>query len=250
VRIGDDSFEVLDLPGANPPILLLHEGLGCVGLWRDYPAQLAAATGSRIVAYSRLGFGKSSARRSPYTERFMHEEAQETLPALRKALSLERPVLLGHSTGGSMALLHAAHDAGGVAGVIAMAPLLDVEESNLASIREAKAIFETTPWGKKLARHHDHPIEEVFASWNDTWLAPFWRNWSIAGDLRPIRCPVLAVGGRDDPYSTPRQLDLVQNGLDPAVRLVRLDLEDCGHVPYRDQPEATMAAVVRLVADV
>ena len=244
VEVGGDRFEYAEIPAARdgvPPLLLLHEGLGSVSMWRDFPYQLAAATGARTLIYSRLGYGRSSARRTPWSNRFMHEEARDVLPALREALGLGRPVLVGHSTGASIALLHAAHDLAGVAGVVAMAPLVDVEEGNLASIREAREIFETTAWRAKLARHHDHPIEQVFAGWNDTWLDEGFRDWSIAAELASISCPVLALGGRDDPYSSPRQLELVRDNAAGPVEVVLL--RDCGHVPYRDEPHAVLHAV-------
>ncbi|HET7730187.1 MAG TPA: alpha/beta hydrolase [Usitatibacter sp.] len=248
VALQDGRIEVLDLPGSTPPLLLLHEGLGSVSMWRDFPHQLAAATGSRVVAYSRLGFGRSSARTTPYSNRFMHEEARDALPPLRAALGLDRPILVGHSTGASIALLHAALDVDGVAGVVAIAPLIDVEDGNVESILEARRIFETTAWRARLARHHEHPIEQVFSGWNDTWLDPSFRQWSIVADLAAVRCPILGIGGLDDPYSSPRQLDLIETGARNARRVELLKLPACGHVPYRDQPEAVLAAIAGFAA--
>ena len=248
VELGGDRFEYAEIPashGGVPPLLLLHEGLGSVSMWRDFPEQLAAATGARIITYSRLGHGRSSARRTSWSNRFMHEEARDVLPGLRAALHLDRPVLVGHSTGASIALLHAAHDPHGIAGVVAMAPLIDVEEGNLASIREARRIFETTAWRQKLARHHEHPIERVFSGWNDTWLDESFRGWSIARDLAAIHAPVLALGGRDDPYSSPRQLELVRDRAGGPVEVVLLP--GCGHVPYRDEPERVREEIGRFV---
>jgi len=248
VELGGDRFEYLEITAGRdgvPPLLLLHEGLGSVSMWGDFPYQLAATTGARIVAYSRLGYGRSSARRTPWSNRFMHEEARDVLPGLRAALHLDRPVLVGHSTGASIALLHAAHDPEGVTGIVAMTPLIDVEEGNLASIREARRIFETTPWRQKLARHHEHPIEQVFSGWNDTWLDESFRDWSIAAELAAIRCPVLALGGRDDPYSSPRQLELIRTNAGGPVDVVLLP--DCGHVPHRDEPHAVLGAIAGFV---
>jgi pimeloyl-ACP methyl ester carboxylesterase len=126
-----------------------------------------------------------------------------------------------------------------------MAPLVDVEEGNRASIRQAREIFETTAWRRKLERHHDHPIEQVFSGWNDTWLDDGFREWSIAPDLAAIRCPVLALGGADDPYSSPRQLELVRSHAGGPVEVVLLP--GCGHVPYRDEPHAVLAAIAAFV---
>ena len=244
VEVAGGRYEYVEIPAARdgrPPLVLLHEGLGSVSMWRDFPYQLAAVSGARTLAYSRLGFGRSGARRTPWSRHFVHEEAREDLPALREALGIERPVLVGHSTGGSIALAHAAHDAGGVAGVVAIAPLVDVEPGNLESIREARRIFETTAWSQKLAPHHEHPMEQVFAGWNDTWLDPGFRDWSIAAELRALRCPVLALGGEDDPYSSPRQLELIRENAGGPVEV--LLLPHCGHVPYRDEPQAVLAAI-------
>jgi pimeloyl-ACP methyl ester carboxylesterase len=241
-------FEYLDLPAAHagsPEMLLLHEGLGSVSMWRDFPERLARETGARVIAYSRLGFGRSSPRTAPYTPRFMHEEAQGTLPALRRALDIRRPVMVGHSTGASMGLLHAAHDPLGVAGVVAMAPLIDVEQGNVRSIREAKRLFETTDWPAKLARHHEQPVHAVFASWSDTWLDPEFHHWTIAPDLAAIRCPILAILGEDDPYSTAAQLEALAAHAVHASSVERMTLAACGHAPHREATDAVLAAIAR-----
>ena len=155
VELCGHRLEYVDIPAHQvhrPPLVFLHEGLGSVAMWRDFPAKVAAATGCRIVLYSRYGFGRSSPRREPYTPRFMHEEALEIFPALRTALAIKRPVLVGHSTGASMALIHAGDRRGDVTGLIAMAPLTFVEEFNLESIRRAKTLYETTDMREKLAQ--------------------------------------------------------------------------------------------------
>ena len=246
-RLAAGDIETLDIPGGPAELLLLHEGLGSVSMWREFPAQLADATGARVVAYSRFGFGRSSPRTTPYGLRFMHEEAEEVLPALREALGLARPVLVGHSTGASMALLHAVADPGGVAGVVAMAPFVDVEPGNLASIAQAREQWRTTDWREKLARHHDD-VDAVFRAWNDTWLDPAFARWSIAADLAQVRCPVLALVGDADPYSTPRQLRLVEASITSApVRA--LVLAGCGHVPHREQPAIVLREVAAFLAE-
>ena len=250
VEVPGGRVEVLDLAGSEPALFLHHEGLGSVSMWRDFPHRLAAATGSRVVAYSRLGFGNSSARTTPYTNRFIHEEARDIVPVVRRALGLAAPIHVGHSTGGSIALLHAAHAPDSVAGVVAMAPLIDVEDGNIESIRDARRIFETTAWREKLARHHAHPIEQVFSSWNDTWLEPSFRQWAITGELHAIRCKVLGIVGIDDPYSSPRQLDLLAEGARNAAGIELVKLAECGHVPHRDQPERVVQAISRFAAGV
>jgi len=244
-----EGLETLDIAGASPPILLLHEGLGSVSMWRDFPQVLAQATGCRVVAYSRHGFGRSTARDRPYSPRFIHEEAQEVVPRLRAALGLERPLLLGHSTGASMALVHAADGRWPVAGVVAMAPLTNVQGSNLESIAHARELYRTTDWRAKLARHHDD-VDGVFYGWNDTWLRPDFASWNIVADLRRLQVPVVAILGRDDEYSTPDQLDTIARNVPDPGRFESMLLDDCGHAPHRDQPEAVVAAVRKLLGAV
>ena len=246
IALSGGNVETLDIPGDVPALLLLHEGLGSVSLWRDFPARLAEATHCRVVAYSRFGFGRSSPRTTPYGLRFMHEEAEQVIPELRATLGLAHPVLVGHSTGASMALLHAAAHPGGVAGVVAMAPLIDVEDSNVESIRAAREQWRTTDWREKLARHHDD-VDAVFSAWNDTWLDPAFRRWRITADLARVRCPVLAILGADDPYSTPAQLAALERGA-TGTRVERLVLRACGHAPHREQAGPVLEAIAQFVA--
>ena len=245
----EGRLEILDLPATRPgrpEILLLHEGLGSVSMWREFPQRLAETTGSRVVAYSRHGFGRSSPRTRPWTPRFVHEEALDVIPALRKQMRIERPLLLGHSTGASMGLVHAGADRWPVAGVVAMAPLTDVQQSNVDSIRKARALYEGTDWRKKLARHHDD-VDAVFYGWNDTWLRPDFRSWNLRADLRGIRAPVLAILGRQDEYATPDQVEAIREEARDAASFEFLHLDKCGHAPHRDRPAEVLAAVERLL---
>ena len=242
-------LEYVDIPAHQvhrPPLVFLHEGLGSVAMWRDFPARVASATGSRTVVYSRYGFGRSSPRRAPYTPRFMHEEALEILPALRAALRIERPVLVGHSTGASMALIHAGAAGSDVVGLVAMAPLVFVEEFNLDSIRSARTIYATTEMREKLARYHDD-VDGVFWGWNDIWLHPDFKSWSIAQDLAGIRCPILAILGEDDEYSTPAQVAAIECHAARAASFDFLRLADCRHSPHRDQADVVVEAIARFV---
>ena len=242
-------LEYVDIPAhqvRRPPLVFLHEGLGSVALWRDFPAKVASATGCRTVIYSRYGFGRSSPRQAPYTPRFMHEEALEILPALREALAISKPVLVGHSTGASMALIHAAQPAFDVGGVVAMAPLVFVEEFNLDSIRSARSAYATTNMREKLARYHDD-VDAVFWGWNDIWLHPDFKAWSIEGDLAGIRCPILAILGEDDEYSTPRQVAAIERQAVDAAEFDYLKLADCRHAPHRDQPAIVVEAIAGFV---
>lgn len=249
VEVGGATLEYIDLPASRPglpEIVLLHEGLGSVTMWRDFPAVLAAATGCRTIAYSRRGFGRSSARVDPYGPRFMHEEALETLPRLRHRLGIARPLLVGHSTGASMALIHAGAGLGHVAGVVAMAPLTTVEDSNVESILAARRHYETTDWREKLARHHDD-VDSVFYGWNDTWLRPEFRAWNILSELAGIRCPVLAILGEDDPYSSAAQVEAIATNAPSSAQVRILRILECGHAPHREKPDVVIPAIVALV---
>jgi pimeloyl-ACP methyl ester carboxylesterase len=230
-------------PGA-PPLVFLHEGLGSVAMWRDFPARVAARTGCAALVYSRLGYGKSERRPAPYAPDYMHREALETLPALLDALDIEAPVLVGHSDGASIALIHAGARIRRVAGVVAMAPHVFVEEISVASIAAAREAFATTDLRSRLGRYHDD-VDGAFRGWNEAWLLPEFRDWSIAEFLPRIPCKVLAIQGEEDEYGTMAQLDAIRR-LVPDV--ATLALPRCHHTPYRDQPEATLAAIADFVA--
>ena len=234
---------------AAPQIVFLHEGLGSLAMWKDYPAALCAAAGARGLVFSRPGYGRSTP--GPADERwqvdFMHRQAHELLPALLAALGVtSRPWLFGHSDGGSIALLYAAEFADRVAGVIAVAPHLFVEDVSITSIAAARDAYRTTDLLARLARYHDDP-DSAFYGWNDIWLDPAFGAWNIEDCLPAIRCPVLAVQGYDDEYGTMAQIDHVARGA-PHARLVKLHA--CGHSPHRDQPAALTAAVVKFMTAV
>lgn len=240
------KLEYRDIPATDPgrpPIVLLHEGLGCVAMWRDFPQKLAAATGCRVVAYSRPGYGGSDPYPEPRTPRYMHREGQEILPALLAELGIEKPVLVGHSDGGSITLIFAGSYPEAALAIAVMAPHEFVEEETLAGIRAARTVWEATDWPAKLARYHrDAP--QVFSDWNDCWLSPEFRDWNIEGVLPAIRCPVLAIQGEDDEYATMRQIDVIAEHV-PGTRLLKL--ARCGHTPQRDQEAKVIAALVELV---
>jgi pimeloyl-ACP methyl ester carboxylesterase len=249
ITLAGGRLETLDLPARDahaPPILLLHEGLGSISMWRDFPAALAQATGARVVAYSRHGFGRSAPRAHPFAPRFIHEEALELLPELRRRLGLDEPLLVGHSTGASMALAHAAAGRWPVAGIVAIAPLVNVEASNLDAIRAARLAYESGDWRDKLARHHED-VDAVFRGWYDIWLDPAFATWTIVPELARIRAPLLAIRGHDDPYCSPTQLDAVQAHAGGAS-VERLEIEGCGHAPHRERPEVVLPAIARFCA--
>lgn len=228
---------------AGPVLVFLHEGLGSRSMWRDFPARLAAATATRGLVYSRPGYGRSTMRRAGerWAPDFMHRQAREVLPAFLAALGVDEPVrLYGHSDGGSIALLYAATFPARVESVIAAAPHVFVEDLSIASIEAAREAYETTDLRARLARHHDDP-DSAFRGWNDIWLDPAFRGWSIERDIEPIRCPVLALQGVDDEYGTMEQIRRIARRV-PQARL--LEIERCGHSPHRDQPEAVIRAAV------
>jgi pimeloyl-ACP methyl ester carboxylesterase len=239
-------LECLDLPAARPElpaIVLLHEGLGCVAMWRDLPHRIAARTGCRTVAWSRAGHGGSEACAAPRGPRYLHEEALERLPEALAALGIARPLLVGHSDGGTIALVYAGAFPAAPAGVVALAPHEFVEEATLAGIRAAREAWERTGLRSRLARHH-RDVDRLFAEWSQTWLSPGFRDWSVEEYLPAIRCPVVAIQGEQDEYATMRQVELIAESV-PGAGLLKLP--GCGHSPHRDRPEAVLDAIAALV---
>jgi pimeloyl-ACP methyl ester carboxylesterase len=226
----------------RPVLVFLHEGLGSIGQWRDFPARLAAAAGCRALVYDRYGYGQSEVLAEPRrTVRFMHDEALQGLRDLLLGLKIENPILVGHSDGASIALIHAG--AGhAVRGVVAMAPHVFIEPLCLKSIEKAKKSFESTDFAEKLGRYH-RDARKTFYGWADVWLDPQFKGWDIRADYLPgVRCPVLAIQGHDDEYGTMAQLDEIKRGVRGPCQLLKL--ENCGHAPFRDQPEKVTSEVV------
>lgn len=227
-----------------PTIVMLHEGLGSIALWKDFPQALAAETGCGVLVYSRYGHGNSEkqAERRPIS--FMHHEGEVVLPALLDQFGIRRPILLGHSDGGSIALIFAGRYPEKVRGLILEAPHEFVEEFGLVSIRAAKVAFETTDFRAKLGRYHAH-VDETFRAWNDIWLDPEFPHWNIESYLETIRCPVLCLQGEQDEYGTRAQVDRIVEKV-PGAELRML--ANCGHSPHRDRREATLAKMAEFVA--
>lgn len=225
------------------PIVLLHEGLGCVGLWKEFPGQLADATGRRVLAYSRRGYGRSDTLAVPREPDFMHREALDVLPPLLAALGIARPILVGHSDGGSIALIHAG--AGfPLSGIAVMAPHVFVEPFSLAEIRKARTAWDTTDLRARLARWHDDP-DAAFRGWNDIWLDPRFEAWNIEEYLASIVVPLLALQGRDDEYGTLEQIHRIARAC-PQTQLAEVDA--CRHSPHRDQPAVVLAKLAAFCA--
>ncbi len=235
---------------ASPLVVFLHEGLGSLAMWKDFPQRLCDAAGCRGLVYSRPGYGRSTPRAAEeaWGLDFMHRQAYEVLPALLQALGVDAaaqpPWLFGHSDGGSIALLHAARFASRVAGVIAVAPHIVVEDLSLRSIEQARNAYRDTDLRQRLARYHDDP-DSAFWGWNRIWLHPPFRDWSIEAEIEAITCPLLAVQGVDDEYGTLEQIRGIARRV-PQTAL--LELAACGHSPQRDQPERLIAASADFMA--
>ncbi len=222
-----------------PLLVFLHEGLGSLAMWRDFPQQLCNALGVRGLVYSRPGYGQSTPRDADehWAPDFMHRQANEVLPALLQALNVtQAPWLWGHSDGGSIALLYASRHR--TAGVMVMAPHIRVEEVSVQSIAKAKAAYENTDLRERLSRYHSD-VDSAFWGWNRIWLAPEFRNWSIETELSTLTCPVLAIQGIQDEYGTLAQIRDIQRHV---AHTQLLELADCGHAPHRDQPQALTQA--------
>jgi pimeloyl-ACP methyl ester carboxylesterase len=246
VTVDGNRLEVERIPARRsglPPLVLLHEGLGSVAMWRDFPARLAERTGAEPVVYSRLGYGRSDRRPGPHAPDYMHREALETLPKLLDALGVEAPVLVGHSDGASIALIHAGAGIRPVRGVVAIAPHVFVEDISIRSIEAAREAFATTDLKQRLARYHDDP-GHAFRGWNDVWLLPAFRDWNIEEYLPRIGCPVLAIQGEDDEYGTMAQFASIQRHVPRATLLA---LPGARHSPQRDRPEEVIEAIAGLV---
>ena len=197
-------------PSAAPTIVLLHEGLGCIALWRDVPALLAQATGCGVFAYSRFGYGRSDPKPLPWPLTYMQDEAREVLPRVLDAAGIREAILLGHSDGGSIAACYAgnARDAR-LRGIVLIAAHFFVEELNLSSIRKIRTEYEQAGLRDRLARYHRN-VDMAFYGWNDSWLHPDFRNFDITAGVSGIDVPILALQGADDPYGTPAQLDVLR----------------------------------------
>jgi pimeloyl-ACP methyl ester carboxylesterase len=232
-----------------PLIVFLHEGLGSLSMWKDFPRQLCHASGCRGLVYSRPGYGSSTPRVADeaWGLDFMHRQAFEVLPALLAALGVDTvtrpPWLFGHSDGASIALLYAARFPDSIAGAVVLAPHIMVEDLSVASIAEARKSYLETDLRQRLEKYHDDP-DSAFWGWNNIWLHPPFRKWSIKTEIEAIKCPLLAVQGLDDEYGTLEQIHGIARRV-PQTEL--LTLSDCGHSPHRDQAERLLAAACAFI---
>lgn len=237
-------------PEDAPTLVFLHEGLGSVSAWRDFPQRLVAATGLGALVYSRWGYGRSDPVTPPRPLSYMHDEARESVPDVLAQAGVRRAVLVGHSDGASIALLFAGGDSprrAVLAGLVLEAPHVFVEDVSIRSIAASADAYRTGDLRARLARHHQD-VDGAFWGWNRAWLDPDFRAWNIEASLPRVQVPALVVQGEDDPYGTLAQVDAVSTkSSGPVSRLV---LPRCGHAPHRDQAEATIEAVAAFVARV
>lgn len=232
-----------------PAIVMLHQGLGSVSLWRDFPKAVHDATGLRVLVYSRWGYGKSEPIEAfPHGADYMRREATAELPELLRALGVDKPILFGHSDGGSIALVYAGRRLEPEPlGVLCMAPHVFLEKESIVSLAKARVAYEEGDLKSKLAKFHDD-VDSAFYGWNVTWLQPGLRSWSIENELSGIRCPTIVVQGRGDEYGTPAQLDSIKTHTAGKAEIVLL--ENCGHSPHIDQRGAVLGALKRLLAQI
>jgi pimeloyl-ACP methyl ester carboxylesterase len=232
-------------PADAPTIVFLHEGLGCLGMWRDFPDSMAAATGCGALVYSRMGYGASEPVRGPRPVRFMHDEALDVLPAVIERFKLEDIILFGHSDGASIAVIYAGALVAPIRALVLEAPHVFVEPVCVERIARIAEEYETTRLRERLARHHGDNTDSMFKTWTDVWLRPEFRQWNIEEYLPAIQSPVLVVQGEDDEYGTLRQVNAVVTQVNgPARSLV---LARCSHSPHSDRPDEVLEAAARFV---
>ena len=285
LKIGDKQLEYVwhgprpdEAPTEAPTLVFLHEGLGCVAMWRDLPERLAEATGCGALVYSRAGYGNSDPCELPRAVRFMHDEALVTLPQVLDAFQIREAILVGHSDGGSIALIHAgailnhpkntktadnnSSDSNSnkpsslttktlIRGLILEAPHVFVEEIGLESIRRIAEEYRSEDQGghlqRRLARYHGKNVDATFWGWNDVWLNPDFQSLNIEDYLPQIQVPVLLIQGEDDQYGTLAQVKAIEAGCQGSVRTVLL--ADCGHSPHLDQPARALEAMREFVEE-
>ena len=232
IDIDGITLEYRTIPGETghaPPLVFLHEGLGSVSMWRDFPDKLTRQLRTSALVYSRRGYGQSSPLDGPRAPDFMHREALDVLPKLLSELKIEKPLLVGHSDGASIALIHAANFPHRVAATVLMAPHVLVEPISVSSIARITETYETTDLRDRLARHHAH-VDDAFLGWSRIWLSPAFRTWSLGAECQRLTTPTLLIQGEDDEYGTLAQLDAI------AIRRHTRRHPTCGVIQLRPQP--------------
>ena len=229
----------------SPTIVMLHEGLGCTELWRDFPQQVAESTGWGVLVFSRLGYGKSDVAKLPRPVNYMTLEATEILPSVLDSVGFQRGILLGHSDGATISAIYAGTvNDFRIRGLVLLAPHFFTESVGLQSIQNIRAEFETGNLKSKLAKYHQDP-ENAFYGWNDAWLNPKFKNWDVSEVIDYLRIPVLAIQGQDDQFGTTKQINEIENRIYSPIETKIL--ENCGHSPQFDQPDQTLGALTDFV---
>jgi len=229
-----------------PTIVMLHEGLGSIAHWKEFPRLLAEVTGAGVFLYSRYGHGGSDTLQEPRSVAYMHREAQIVLPEVLRQAKIERPVILGQSDGASIAVINAGAFPDCVRGLILEAPHVFVEDITVTSIARAREIYNQTDLPQRLGRYHAN-VDALFWGWNNIWLDPAFRSWNIESFLDSIRCPVLVIQGDQDEYATVKQIEAIQRRIPSAHAII---MENCGHAPHQGQQQATILAIRQFVEDI
>ena len=241
-----EYFCVGPAPDEAPTIVMLHEGLGCAALWRDFPRRVSEATGMGVMVYSRQGYGQSEPAELPKPIDFMTREAVDVLPEILDQIGFQRGILFGHSDGATIAAIYAGSvEDFRVRGLVLMAPHFFTEPSGLAAIADAKTAFDSGDLRARMAKYHKNP-DVAFRGWNDTWLNPEFKDWNVGEVIDYLRIPVLAIQGRDDQYGTLAQIEEIESrAYSPVETLIP---DGCKHAPHQEQPDAVLAAVAEFTA--
>jgi pimeloyl-ACP methyl ester carboxylesterase len=230
----------------NPALIFLHDGIGSLSLWRDFPARVAEATGCRAFVYSRFGYGQSDPIDLPRPVHFMHDEALTVLPEIFEAAQITDSILIGHSDGGSISLIYAASEFGkNIRALVLEAPHVFVEEITVQSIYKAGEEYRNGNLKQRLERHHHKNVDIAFWGWNKVWLDPDFRSWNIEKYLPGVKCPILVVQGKQDQFGTMRQVEAILAQCSGKVET--LILADCKHTPHKEQQNATFDAMVNFI---
>ncbi|HRD75523.1 MAG TPA: alpha/beta hydrolase [Hyphomicrobiaceae bacterium] len=254
VDIDGHSIEVRTIPGdaSLATLVFLHEGLGSVALWRDFPDKVSRQLRAPAVIYSRVGYGQSSGLCGPRSPDFMHREALDVLPKLLDRLGITRPLLIGHSDGASIAIIHAASSGREVAGAVLMAPHVLVEPVCTEAIGRALATYQRGDLRQRLARYH-RDVDDAFLGWARIWLSPTFKDWSLRSECGHLAVPLLLIQGRQDEYGSLLQLDVIEDEVRrggvaagrPVPEIQRVELDDCRHSPHRDQEARVIAEIAK-----
>jgi len=245
-RLGAELIRPRAKRDNRPVLVFLHEGLGSIGQWRDFPEKICAATGCPALVYDRWGHGGSDPLTESRRPDYLHEEALLSLPEVLRQCAIDKPILIGHSDGGSIAIIYAGTYPQKVAGIITEAAHVFVEDVTVKGIQRALEIYESTDLRTRLARFHGRKTDSMFRGWADIWLSPEFRDWNIESCLAYITCPLLAIQGKDDEYGTPAQVaSIIGKVLGPARGWL---IDNCGHIPHVQATEDVFAEMVNFIA--